>query len=336
MQEQGLHRRADGGEREGRKKYKGAELTGRGTEAVEQQGFYSRQMRKRGQGQFGQYFDYREQGGIGQQVQAALAAPENIKKFTTAVEGLTNAAKKGSKTWEDIALRRPGRGARDGREVPGVPDADGSGGPGPAEDGGRADRDVGGQRLAQNRQAARGARPDADRRPVPAGRREEAIRAEQGTRTRRMHQVVARATADRASTSCHTRGRSRTSSGPRSTPRRTTSGPGCRAQRNFGTQIDRLREDAAKQMYNPYERIMTQPAWDTQNLMGNMKEQTEAMEKQSQQLAALRKKGVSQQTIDTLELYKPENAQQLDYMTSDLKQDPKLVERLNQQAASRG
>lgn len=108
-----------------------------------------------------------------------------------------------------------------------------------------------------------------------------------------------------------------------------------RANRNFNLSMTRMEEDAAKTLYNVYDRIATQPTWDTANLLDNSKQQTQAMEKQTAQLKAIRKKGLSQQAIDLLELYKPENAQQLNTMTGDIKNDPSQIKQLNTMAAQR-
>ena len=86
-------------------------------------------------------------------------------------------------------------------------------------------------------------------------------------------------------------------------------------------------------MYDPYDRIQTKATWDTQNLLVNMAEQTEAMKKQKEQLDKLREMGLSAQTIDILGLGKAENAQQLNNIMGDA--TPESIAALNAAAKER-
>lgn len=103
--------------------------------------------------------------------------------------------------------------------------------------------------------------------------------------------------------------------------------------RDFNISLKRQIEDAAKSMYDPYERIQTKATWDTQNLLVNMAEQTEAMKKQKDQLDKLREMGLSAQTIDILGLGKTENAQQLNNIMGDA--SPENIAALNAAAKQR-
>ena len=109
-----------------------------------------------------------------------------------------------------------------------------------------------------------------------------------------------------------------------------------RALRDFNIQQKRAIEDAAKTMLDPYDRIQTKATWDVQNLMVNMKQQNEAMEKQKSQLDELRKLGVSKQVIDQLQLGKTENAQQVNNLAMDLNKNPNAVKDLNAVGVQRG
>lgn len=109
-----------------------------------------------------------------------------------------------------------------------------------------------------------------------------------------------------------------------------------RQVRDFNIGLKRQIEDAAKTLYDPYARIQTKATYDAGNLMLNLREQTEAMSKQKSQLDALRKLGLSSQTIDTLGLGKTENAQQLNNLSADAMSDPKVIAQLNAQAKLRG
>ena len=108
-----------------------------------------------------------------------------------------------------------------------------------------------------------------------------------------------------------------------------------RQMRDFNIGLKRQVEDAAASLYDPYARIQTKATYDAGNLMLNLREQTEAMAKQKSQLDALRKLGLSQQSIDILGLGKTENAQQLNNLAADAATDPKVIAQLNAQAKAR-
>jgi TP901 family phage tail tape measure protein len=108
-----------------------------------------------------------------------------------------------------------------------------------------------------------------------------------------------------------------------------------RSQRDFNKQMKRMVEDAAKDLYDPYKRIQAQQVWDAKSLLTNLKEQNAAITKQTSELAQAQSLGLSQKVIDQLKLSNPENAQQLDRLIQDLKNDPSLVNQYNQSADTR-
>lgn len=109
-----------------------------------------------------------------------------------------------------------------------------------------------------------------------------------------------------------------------------------RSQRDFNLSMTRAAEDAAKSIYKPYERMAAQQVWDANSLIANMSEQNAALAKQTQNVARLRKMGLSQQAVDQLDLSNTDNRQQVDRLLNDLLEDPSLVRKLNQTATTRG
>lgn len=108
-----------------------------------------------------------------------------------------------------------------------------------------------------------------------------------------------------------------------------------RSQTDFDKQMVRRAQAAAKAIYDPYKRITTLQTMDTQNLLINLQKQTKAIEDQSKNLETLRNAGVSQTAIDTLGLSETANAQQLARLTSDIAQNPNLINDINTQVAAR-
>lgn len=108
-----------------------------------------------------------------------------------------------------------------------------------------------------------------------------------------------------------------------------------RGETDFNRSISYMMEDAAKGIYNVYERIYGVQTASGDTILSNMREQNAAIEKQRAQLDALKEKGMSQQTIDILGLTDPKNAQQLARLYQDVLSDPQLLQNINQEAANR-
>ena len=84
-------------------------------------------------------------------------------------------------------------------------------------------------------------------------------------------------------------------------------------------QVKRMQEDAAKTLYDPYQRITATQVWDAGSLSQNLQQQADAMRKQIAEVKELKKLGVKQNVIDQLGLMDPKNAQQVTRMLADLK-----------------
>jgi murein DD-endopeptidase MepM/ murein hydrolase activator NlpD len=108
-----------------------------------------------------------------------------------------------------------------------------------------------------------------------------------------------------------------------------------RAIRDFNKTLAREIEDQTKALYDPYHRIQTAAVWDATSLVSNMAEQNYAILKQAQQLKQLRKQGLTDQAIQQLDLTNPNNAQQLNQISGDISNNPKLLAQLNSQAKLR-
>ena len=108
-----------------------------------------------------------------------------------------------------------------------------------------------------------------------------------------------------------------------------------RAERDFTISMRRMTEDAAKAIYDPYKRIQAASVWDTQSLLSNLADQNRAITKQTSQLAQLKKAGLSQGAIDTLDLSNSANAQQVNRMVGDISSNPALIAQINAMVAQR-
>jgi TP901 family phage tail tape measure protein len=75
-------------------------------------------------------------------------------------------------------------------------------------------------------------------------------------------------------------------------------------------QMGRLAEDTAKGMADPYQRIFGQATYSPQGLASNLKEQERLFREQLDTIDKLKKRGMSQETIDQLGLNEASNAQQ--------------------------
>ena len=329
----GALRREDKGARE---TYAGVDMEGRGLRAREQQGYFSELAAAAGEKEFAAFYDNRTRGGVGQAVQQALTTPEDAKAVRTAVDVMTASMSEAGKGFDEIAISSIKAAEGMSTESAAYQLQRGVQARAEQQMGVQAIGMTGGQRIAQQLSySATQMRAISPTDPTRAGQLQQAEAthtemlgaAREAMANRLQMQRQYELQYDRAFEDFNKAQEYAEQDYIRAR---------FRAQRNFNTQIERLREDAAKTLYNPYERIMTAPTWDTNNLLVNAKEQTQALEKQSRQLDQLRRAGVSRQAIDTLELYKPENAQQLNTMTQDLLDSPQLRQRLNDQMAKRG
>lgn len=108
-----------------------------------------------------------------------------------------------------------------------------------------------------------------------------------------------------------------------------------RALEDYNKQVKRLVEDSAKSMYDPYKRIAAQMVMDAGQLVTNLKDQTNALNKQVGNLAQARAMGMTDATIKALSLADSGNAQQLQRLLEDSKGNPDFIRQLNEQVAAK-
>jgi hypothetical protein len=108
-----------------------------------------------------------------------------------------------------------------------------------------------------------------------------------------------------------------------------------RSTEDFSRQLVRQAESSAQSIYNPFLRVQAQYTTDAGTLVQNLQDQNKRIKDQYDQLAQLRKMGVSQGAIDTLQLADPSNAQQLGNIVSSIAQNPSLIAKINKEVASR-
>lgn len=108
-----------------------------------------------------------------------------------------------------------------------------------------------------------------------------------------------------------------------------------RAERDFRIQMERETQQAAETIYNPFQRIQAQFTENAGTVLLLMKEQNQAIEGQYTNLGSLRKLGLTQRAIDTMQLADPKNAQQTQTLVESLAQDPQLVAQINAQVSQR-
>jgi TP901 family phage tail tape measure protein len=108
-----------------------------------------------------------------------------------------------------------------------------------------------------------------------------------------------------------------------------------RSTQDFGLQLSRQAQSAAQNIYDPFTRIAAKYTADAGTVVQNLENQNAAISKQFAQLGQLKGMGVSQDTINTLQLADPGNAQQTNNLVSSLTNDPALVQKINQAVSAR-
>jgi cell wall-associated NlpC family hydrolase len=107
-------------------------------------------------------------------------------------------------------------------------------------------------------------------------------------------------------------------------------------QADFNTNRKRQGEDFAKSFNNPYQRIMAVKTTDAAGVLSNLKQQNASLKTQMANVKKLRKLGLSQQSIDTLDLMNPNNAQEVARLTQNLENNHAELLSINQETATRG
>jgi hypothetical protein len=108
-----------------------------------------------------------------------------------------------------------------------------------------------------------------------------------------------------------------------------------RSEEDFQISLRRETMSAAESQYNPFERIQAQFTENAGTVALLMQEQNDAIQEQFKNLNQLQGVGLSQQSIDVMQLADPKNAQQAETLLQSLQEDPQLVAVLNRQAATR-
>lgn len=82
-----------------------------------------------------------------------------------------------------------------------------------------------------------------------------------------------------------------------------------RQRRDFNISLQRQAEDAAKSIYSPYQRAQSQFAWSPAELKTNLAAQNQLLTEQAAAVNKLRKKGLTDNSINQLQLLDPNNRQ---------------------------
>lgn len=94
-------------------------------------------------------------------------------------------------------------------------------------------------------------------------------------------------------------------------------------------------QDFAKSFYAPFQRVQIVRTLDTNSTVGNLKQQNTMLAQQMSNVRKLRQLGVTEETIRTLDLFNPANAQQTARMLADMQKDQTLVGQVNTQTHTR-
>jgi TP901 family phage tail tape measure protein len=105
--------------------------------------------------------------------------------------------------------------------------------------------------------------------------------------------------------------------------------------RDFGIQMARQAQSDSESIYNPYQRVNAETTVSASTLVENLQDQNQKIQQQYAQLEQLKKMGVSQNAIDTLQLSDPSNAQQLNSIIGGIVNDPSLVAQINKAVGTR-
>ena len=108
-----------------------------------------------------------------------------------------------------------------------------------------------------------------------------------------------------------------------------------RAAQDFNTQMARQAEQEAQNVYDPWTRIQRKATSSAGGLLKNLTQQNASLARQIAELAQAKQLGLSEQTIQQLDLANPANAQQLDTLIKTLKRNPSQAGQINQQVAQR-
>jgi hypothetical protein len=108
-----------------------------------------------------------------------------------------------------------------------------------------------------------------------------------------------------------------------------------RQEKDFAHTKVLMAEQAAKSIYDVYERVPVNNTSAASFTLLNSRDQTERMQRQASQLDKLRGMGVKDDTIQQLGLTDSANAQQLTRFVAEIASDPSLVKKFNKEVSER-
>jgi len=108
-----------------------------------------------------------------------------------------------------------------------------------------------------------------------------------------------------------------------------------RNNEDFRLQRKRQSEDFAKSVYSPFQRVAAVRTTDASSLVGNLSNQNKIIKEQMQNLTKLKKLGLTQQSIDTLDLMNPANAQEVARLLRDMSSNKGLLDATNAEVKTR-
>jgi len=108
-----------------------------------------------------------------------------------------------------------------------------------------------------------------------------------------------------------------------------------RANEEFAISRRRQSEDFAKSVYSPFQRLTAARTADASGLLGNLKQQNKVIKEQMSNVAKLKKMGLSQQAIDTLDLFNPNNAQEVARLVVDFATNKNMIAQTNAEVKTR-
>ena len=104
---------------------------------------------------------------------------------------------------------------------------------------------------------------------------------------------------------------------------------------DYGKQVARMTQDAAKSMYDPFKRIQVAMVMDAGQLLTNLSDQKNQIDKQVDNLASARSMGITDATIQALGLADAANAQQLARLVGDMSGNAGMADQLNAAVADK-
>ena len=108
------------------------------------------------------------------------------------------------------------------------------------------------------------------------------------------------------------------------------------SEQDFATSMTRMAEDTAKGMINPWQRMQSQGIWSLEGMNQNVEEQQKWLRDQLRALEELKRRGLSQQAIDTFGLADPGKAQQVAYYATADNDELEKTNRLARRQARLG